>query len=176
MGVARCPDDGTPTRMDRAAFVARFGGVFEHSPWIAAAAFDAGLPDDAATLPGLHRALCAALRAAGKERQRALIHAHPDLAGRLAAAGRLTAASAEEQGSAGLDRLTDEERERFMQLNAAYRRRFGFPFVMAVKGRRKEEILAAFARRLGNDPEVEFRTALAEIERIALLRLEEMGA
>lgn len=176
MGVAGCPGDGTPTRMDRAAFVARFGGVFEHSPWIAAAAFDAGLPDDADDVPGLHRALCAALRSAGEERQRALILAHPDLAGRLAAAGRLTAASAEEQGSAGLDRLTDEERDRFMQLNAAYRERFGFPFVMAVKGRCREEILAAFARRLQNDPETEFQTALAEIERIALLRLQGMGS
>lgn len=163
-----------PTTLDRDAFVARFGGVFEESPWIAAAAWDAGLPPDAATADGLHRALCAVLAAAPRPRQRALIEAHPDLAGRLARAGRLTAESTGEQASAGLDRLTEAERRRFSDLNAAYKARFGLPFVMAVKGRAKDEILAAFEARLDNDPETERRTALAEIERIARLRLADL--
>jgi urate oxidase len=163
-----------PTTLDRAAFVATYGHVFEHSPWIAEAAWDAGLPPDADTAAGLHRALCAALRPAPPERKLALVKAHPDLAGKLAQAGRLTAESNDEQASAGLDRLTDEERARFTELNAAYTRRFGFPFVMAIKGRGKGEILAAFTRRLANEREAELATALAEIERIALLRLQDI--
>jgi urate oxidase len=163
-----------PRALDRAAFVARFGHVFEHSPWIAEAAFDAGLPPDADTAEGLWRALCAALRPAPAERKRALILAHPDLAGRLAQAKRLTADSTKEQASAGLDSLTDAERERFTALNEAYRQRFGFPFIMAVKGRGKTEILAAFERRLANSAEAEFAEALAQVERIALLRLRDL--
>ncbi len=160
-----------PTAMDRSTFVATFGPVFEHSPWIAETAFDRGLPADADRAEGLHRALCAALRAASATEQRALIEAHPDLAGRLARAGRLTADSTKEQASAGLDQLTDQERARFVALNDAYRARFGLPFVMAIKGRSKPEILRAFERRLGNDEALEHTTALAEIEQIALLRL-----
>ncbi len=160
-----------PTQMDRAAFVAAFGDVFEHSAWIAEGAFDAGLPPDADSASGLHRAMVAQLRPAPREAKLALIRAHPDLAGRLAAAGRLTADSAREQASAGLDMLTDAERERFTALNGAYTTRFGFPFILAVKGRSKAEILEAFERRVAHDAETEFETALAEIERIALLRL-----
>lgn len=163
-----------PTAMDRQGFVAAFGHVFEHSPWIAEAAFDAGLPTDADTAEGLHRALVAVLRPAPAEPKLALIEAHPDLAGRLARAGRLTADSTKEQASAGLDQLTDAERERFTALNEAYKARFGFPFIMAVKGRSKAEILAAFERRLSHDREAELATALAEIERIALLRLKDL--
>jgi OHCU decarboxylase len=160
--------------MERDAFVAMFGQVFEHSPWIAEAAFERGLPADADQAEGLHRAFCAVLREAPAEAQRALIEAHPDLAGRLARAGRLTADSSREQAGAGLDRLTDHERARFTALNDAYQARFGFPFVMAVKGRSKAEILAAFERRLAHDQATEQATALAEIERIALLRLRDM--
>lgn len=163
-----------PSKMDRARFVAAFGGVYEHSPWIAEAAFERGLPADADSAAGLHRALTAVLREASEERKRALINAHPDLAGRLAMAGRLTADSSKEQASAGLDQLTDDERARFTALNDAYKARFGFPFVMAVKGRSKEEIMAAFERRLQHDEASEMRTALEQIERIALLRLEDM--
>jgi urate oxidase len=163
-----------PRTLDRDAFVERFGSIFEHSPWIAEAAFDAGLPGDANAAEGLWRALCAALHVAPRERKQALILAHPDLAGRLARAGRLTADSAKEQASAGLDALTDEERARFTTLNEAYKQRFGFPFIMAVKGRSKAEILAAFERRLGNDADAEFAEALAQIERIALLRLKDV--
>jgi OHCU decarboxylase len=160
--------------VDRDTFVARFGGVFEHSPWIAAATFDAGMPAGPLTAETLHACMAAALRAGSTAQKRALIAAHPDLAGRLARAGRLTRESAKEQASAGLDLLSDGERTRFTELNEAYKAKFGLPFVMAVKGRSKSEILAAFERRLKNDAETELATALVEIEKIALLRLKEM--
>ncbi len=163
-----------PSSLSRRAFVARFGNVFEHSPWIAEATFDRGLGAELDSAEGLHRAMCEVLRSAPRERRLALIRAHPDLAGRLARRGELTEASRREQASAGLDGCTDEERARFNRLNEAYRSKFGFPFVMAVKGRNRQEILEALERRLGNEPEVEFETALAEIEKIALLRLREL--
>ena len=167
--------EGTPpSRMDREAFIARFGGVFEHSPWIAAAAWDAGLTAEHDSAAGLLAAMRRVLAAAGRERQLALIRAHPDLAGRLAVEKRLTAASSAEQQGAGLDRCTPEEFARFSDLNARYKARFGFPFIMAVKGRRRGDILAAFERRLANDPESEFATALAEIETIAAFRLRDL--
>ena len=163
------PDDAA-----RAAFVARYGDVFEHSPWIAEAAYDAGLPEDADTAEGLHRALCPVLRAAPISARRALIDAHPDLAGSLARAGTLTADSTAEQASAGLDRLTDDEYQRFTTLNAAYKEKFGIPFVMAVKGRGKDEILAAFEARIANAPDAEIATSIDQIAWIALLRLKEI--
>ncbi len=168
------PDDPLPGRMSRAGFVARFGGVFEHSPWIAEAAFDAGLGADKDRAETLHAAMTAVLRRAARPRQLALIRTHPDLAGRLAIGRGLTAASSAEQAGAGLDHCTAEEYARFAALNDAYKAKFGFPFIMAVKGRRRDEIRAAFERRLENDPETEFDTALAEIERIALFRLRDL--
>lgn len=163
-----------PSRMGRDAFVARFGHVFEHSPWVAEEAWDRGLGPDADTAEGLHARLCAVLRGADEARQLALVRAHPDLAGRLALAGQLTDDSSREQASAGLGRLTPGELARFTELNDAYTARFGFPFIIAVRGLGKDEILAAFERRLGNDPETERRTALEQIERIALLRLRDL--
>lgn len=161
-----------PSEMDRASFVARFGGVFEHSPWVAEGAWDAGnLSDDA---EGLHAAMVAVLRAADHERKLALLNAHPDLAGRLALRGELTADSTTEQASAGLDRCTPEEFARFTELNDAYKARFGFPFILAVKGRSRADILEAFETRLSNGPEEEFATALAQVERITWLRLKDM--
>ena len=103
-----------------------------------------------------------------------MLNAHPDLAGKLAQAKRLTAESTREQASAGLDALTDAERELFSKLNAAYVANFGFPFIIAVKGRTKDEILAAFETRIGNDRATEFDTACKQVERIALLRLKDM--
>ena len=159
--------------MDRATFVRTFGHVFEHSPWIAEEAFDRGLPEDAERAEGLHRAMCAVLRDASDEQKRDLILAHPDLAGRLARANGLTDESSREQAGAGLDRLSEDEYARFTALNEAYKARFGFPFIIAVKGLRKDEILAAFERRLENDQPTEFGAALEQIERIALLRLKD---
>ena len=108
---------------------------------------------------------------AGRERQLALIQAHPDLAGKAAARGELTASSTDEQASAGLDRCSPEELTRVQTLNQAYKDKFGFPFIMAVKGQSRASILAAFAQRLDNSPEVEFAEALAQIAKIARLRL-----
>jgi OHCU decarboxylase len=116
------------------------------------------------------------MRAGTAEQQRSLILAHPDLAGKLAAARMLTPESAAEQASAGLDQLTPDEKARFTTLNDAYKARFGFPFIIAVKGRGKPEILAAFEARLANDADTEFATALEQVERIALLRLEALLA
>ncbi|HEY8565638.1 MAG TPA: allantoinase PuuE [Beijerinckiaceae bacterium] len=161
-----------PSTMNRAMLVELYGDVFEHSPWIMSGAAEAGLTPAQDTAEGLHGALVQVLRAAPRERKFALITAHPDLAGRLKLAD-LTADSQAEQSSAGLDRLAPDERDQFLALNDAYKARFGFPFIMAVKGRTKDEILDAFEERLEHDPEQEFETALAEIEVIALLRLKE---
>jgi urate oxidase len=161
-----------PSRMTREAFVARFGGVFEHSPWIAEAAFDRGLGPEVDSAAGLHDALCNVFRAAGPERQMQVVLAHPDLAGRLALAQGLTASSSEEQRSAGLDQCSPAELRRFTELNEAYKAKFGFPFIMAVKGRSRGEILAAFEQRLNGEPERELEIASDQIERIARLRLE----
>ena len=165
------PGGWKPTQLTRTLFVERFGGIYEHSRWVAEAAYDKGLADDA---EGLAAKMAAAVAAGSEAQKRALIDAHPDLAGRLARAKRLTADSAKEQAGAGLDQLTDEERARFTRLNDAYRAKFGFPFIMAVKGRGKDEILAAFAQRLENDAQTETATALAEIDRIARLRLKDI--
>ena len=163
-----------PQSMQREAFIGRFGGVFEHSPWIAERAFDQSLPADCDHAAGLHRALCNVFQAASLGERLAVLCAHPDLAGRLALAGDLTGESTREQAAAGLDSLTPEELARFTELNDAYQQKFGFPFIMAVKGRSKGEILAAFETRIENDCETEFETACGEVERIALLRLEDL--
>ena len=167
----RALSDVRPSRMGRALFVEAFGDVFEHSPWIAEAAHAAGLSADQDEADGLHAAMLEPLRASDDDKKLALINAHPDLAGRLALAGDLTEDSTKEQASAGLDRLTEDELAKFTGLNDAYKDRFGFPFIMAVKGRGKDEILSAFETRLAHDHDVEFTTAMAEIEKIALLRL-----
>jgi OHCU decarboxylase len=163
-----------PSRMERNEFVAAFGGIFEHSDWVARRAFELELGPAHDSAGGLHNVLCRAFRAAPESDRLAVLKAHPDLAGRLAAARRLTAASAGEQASAGLDALTDSDRERFATLNASYVAKFGFPFIIAVRGRSSQEILAAFERRIGNDRAVEFDAACTEVERIALLRLRDM--
>lgn len=163
-----------PSEMEREAFVARFGKLYEHSPWVAEAAWDAGLDRNHDTIEGLADRLAEVMLAAPEDRQMALIRAHPDLAGKLAV-DELTAESRAEQDSAGLDRCTPEEFQRFRTLNEAYRARFGFPFVLAVRGLDRGEILAAFELRAENDPAIEFLTALEEINKIARLRLEALA-
>jgi 2-oxo-4-hydroxy-4-carboxy-5-ureidoimidazoline decarboxylase len=163
-----------PRSLDRTQFVTLHGRVYEHSPWIAEAAWSAGLKPQHDTVEGLHEALAAIVDAAPRARQLALLNAHPDLAGRLAVRGELTAESTSEQASAGLDKCSPEEFRRFTELNDAYRRKFPFPFIMAVKARSRAEILDAFERRIHHDEDVEFRTALTEVHRIALLRLREL--
>ncbi|KZE28339.1 allantoinase PuuE [Chelatococcus daeguensis] len=161
-----------PSRLSAPRFIALYGDVFEHSPWIAEETHRRGLTAAQDSAEGLHAAMCTVLAHASREKKLALIKAHPDLAGRLKAA-ELAPDSRREQAGAGLDRLTAEEKTTFLALNDTYKARFGFPFIMAVKGRTKEEILEAFQARLANTPEAEFSTAMAEIERIALLRLRE---
>ena len=164
----------SPSQMDRATFVETFGGVFEHSPWVAerAHALELGPAHDRPA--GLHNALARAFRSATHAERLGVLQAHPDLAGKLAQAKRLTASSSAEQASAGLDALTDAEREDFTTLNTAYVEKHGFPFIIAVRDNTKASILAAFQQRVANDTETEFATACAQVERIARLRLEDM--
>ena len=154
--------------LDREGFVAALGDLYEHSPWVAARAWAARPFRDEAALA---RALAAVVEAADEAEQLALLRAHPDLAGKAAVAGELTADSRAEQKGAGLDRLTAAEHARFTALNTAYRARFGFPFILAVKGADKAAILAAFAARLGNPHATERALALAEVNKIAGFRL-----
>lgn len=158
-----------PSRLDRAGFVARFGGVYEHSPWVAEAVWDAGsVPDEADALAD---AMAAVVEAASEDAQLALLRAHPDLAGRLGVGDLLTPESSAEQAGAGLDRCTPEEFAEFQRLNEAYKARFGFPFILAVRGHDRAGILEIFRRRVRNDPAAEFREALDQVHRIARLRL-----
>ncbi len=163
-----------PSLMALDAFVAKFGGVFEHSPWIAERAHGREMGPAHDTAVGLWSALARVFRAASAEERLRVLNAHPDLAGKLAAAKRLTAASTAEQAGAGLDALTDAERAAFTDLNARYLAKFGFPFIIAVKGLDKAAILAAFQRRIGNDRAAEFDEACRQVERIARLRLDAM--
>jgi 2-oxo-4-hydroxy-4-carboxy-5-ureidoimidazoline decarboxylase len=154
--------------MDEDAFVAALGALFEHSPWVARGAYDRR---PFASVAELHGALVGAMRGAPRDRQLALIRAHPELAGREAAAGELTAASTSEQARAGLDRLSAEEARALRSINAAYRERFGFPLVVCVREHTKDSILAWGRARLDHDTDDEVETALGEIAKIAGLRL-----
>ena len=173
--VARHPPAGgyRPSAMPRGLFVEVFGGVFEHSPRIAEIAHRSRLSVRHDTAAGLHEAMVAAMRGLSDSAKHALVRRHPDLAPRLAAGAALTPDSVTEQAAAGLDRLSEAELARFDALNAAYKARFGFPYILAVRGRTKAEVLADFETRLDNDATTEFETALREIEAIALLRLKD---
>ena len=160
-----------PSEMDRARFVSEFGGIFEHSPWIAEGAHDGELGPTHDTAQGVHQALARIFRSASDAQRLGVLTAHPDLVGKLAAAGRLTAESTAEQAGAGLDMLTDEQRAGFTSLNDTYTAKFGFPFIIAVKDNTKASIVQAFERRIGNDREAEFAEACRQVERIAELRL-----
>lgn len=160
-----------PSQMTRARFVECFGAIYEHSPWVAERAFALELGPAHDSAAGLANALARAFRAAPHEARLGLLRAHPDLAGRLAAARALSPGSAAEQASASLDALTAEERAEFARLNAAYVEKHGFPFIIAVRDHSRASILAAFGRRLGNDTATEFAAACAQVERIAALRL-----
>ncbi|MDH3450997.1 MAG: 2-oxo-4-hydroxy-4-carboxy-5-ureidoimidazoline decarboxylase [Gammaproteobacteria bacterium] len=159
-------DFDTPDRED---FVTSFGGIFEHSPWIAARTFERRpfLSADA-----LFDAMVDTLNQASHAERLALLRAHPELAGKVARAGELTENSTREQSGAGLDRLNDEEYERFARLNAAYQQKFDFPFIIAVKHHDKVSILQNFEQRLGNTVDEEFDTALGEVCKIARLRFD----
>ena len=155
----------------REDFVRLIGPVFEHSPWIAEAAWKTRPFKD---LDALHKALCETVAQSSEDKQLALIRAHPDLVGRAALAGTLTASSTSEQASAGLNELSAEEVAAFQKYNATYREKFGFPFVICARLNKKEAILNAFPVRLQHPREQEIKTALEEIGKIAYLRLRDI--
>ncbi len=161
-----------PSRMDRAEFVQAFGGIYEHSPWVAERAWHLELGPAHDSAAGLANALARVFRSASKQERLVVLQSHPDLAGKLASAKRLTADSTAEQASAGLDALTDSERAEFQRLNTDYVAKHGFPFIIAVRDHGKAGILSAFKTRIDNDTAVEFDMACAQVERIAQLRLE----
>jgi OHCU decarboxylase len=162
-----------------AEFLRRYGGIYEHSPWVAEQTYEEAAnitdPDRLAEIFAKH------VNAAGEDKKLALIRAHPDLAGKAAVGARqagdhpltdLTEASKQEQQSAALDQCTPEEYKQFHKLNRRYKDKFGFPFIMAVRNSNREEILRAFAARLDNDSETELATAITEVHKIARLRLQ----
>lgn len=161
------PEPG-PASLSREAFIARYGGIYEHSPWVAETVFE----ERASSAPAaLAEPMAQVVEMAGPNRQLALLRAHPELAGKLAVRGGLTADSRSEQASARLDQCSPEEFARFTELNSQYRAKFGFPFIIAVRGLQRAGILAAFEQRIGNSAQTEFRTALDQVHKIARLRL-----
>ncbi len=158
-------------QINQSEFTRVVGPVFEHSPWIAEMTWP---QRPFVSVEQLHDALCQTVRAAGQEKQLALIRAHPDLVGRAALAGTLTRESTGEQASAGLNALSPAEIALFQKQNAAYREKFGFPFVICARLNKKDAILAGFEQRLNNSPTQEIQAALEEIFKIAELRLRDL--
>ena len=161
-----------PSHMTQEDFMDVFGGVYEHTPWIAEAVYAAGLTGSQDTVAGLHDYLRTNVDDADDEKKLALLRAHPDLAGKLAISGELTADSTSEQASAQLDKCTPGEFAEFQSLNDRYKEAFGFPYILAVRGRNRQEILENFRSRVDNTPDTEFAEALKQVHRIALLRIE----
>jgi 2-oxo-4-hydroxy-4-carboxy-5-ureidoimidazoline decarboxylase len=159
--------------MDRAALTRLLGGIFEHSPWVAERAAD---KRPFVSVEQLHAAMVAEIEAAGLEAQLRLIRAHPELAGKAAVRGELTEESTREQSGAGLNSCSPEEFEKLQRLNAAYNERFGFPFIVAVRGHTRESIIALFEQRLANSREAEIRECLRQIYLIGRFRLEDLLA
>lgn len=164
-----------PSEMTEDTFVEYFGGVYEHSPWIPRYAWHQGLTDQHDTPIGLSEIMMAVVADAEHDKILALINAHPDLAGKAAVNGELTDESTSEQSGAGINQCTSDEFEKFQFYNNAYKEKFGFPFIMAVKGSNRHQILEAFEVRIENDEDAEFKQAVAEINKIALFRLETLA-
>jgi len=164
----------TPSSLSREAFVAAFADIYEHSPWVAEQAYDLGQGADLDQIETLHARMSNILLSADHARQLAVINAHPDLAGKAAVQGQLTEASTHEQAGAGIHQCSAEEFQRFTELNSVYKARFAFPFIMAVKGSDRHQILAAFETRIHNPVDTEFTCALAEINKIAMFRLQHL--
>jgi OHCU decarboxylase len=162
-----------PSDMDREEFMEIFGPVFEHSPWIAEDVWNDGVEMRHDTAPGMHEAMCNEIRKASKEAKLELLQAHPDLKA-LQADHELTSHSHGEQMRSGLDQCSAEEKAEFDRLNLAYREKFGFPFILAIKGFQRKQILEIFRKRLEHDPEEEFQAALAQVMKIALFRLQDI--
>jgi len=164
-----------PSSLTLETFMHLYGGIYEHSPWIAAGAYAQLSGTNLDTVAGLHAAMTAVLLPAAEPEKMKLICAHPDLAGKLAVLEDLTAESKAEQKGAGLDRCNTQEFEAFQALNAAYKANFGFPFIVAVKGLDRHDILSTFQARINNTRDVEFNTALEQINRIAYFRLVDLA-
>lgn len=162
----------TPSSLSREAFVEAFADIYEHSPRVAEKAYDLGDLHSLDDIETLHARMSDILLSADHATQLALINAHPDLAGKAAVQGQLTQASTDEQAGAGIHQCTPDEFARFTELNEAYKAKFAFPFIMAVKGSNRHQILAAFETRIHNSADAEFACALAEINKIALFRLQ----
>jgi 2-oxo-4-hydroxy-4-carboxy-5-ureidoimidazoline decarboxylase len=165
------PDWNAINSMDRAAFVEKFGGIFEKSPWVAEKAWDSR---PFANIDDLHAKMVAVAKYGGIDQQLFLLRAHPDLAGKEAQAGAMTASSVAEQASAGLNALSKEEMTRISDYNAEYKKKFGFPFMIAVRNHTKEGIFFLFKQRLGNDTVTELSTALQQVYNITRLRLDKL--
>ena len=166
----------TPHELSRTAFIAKFGGIYEHSPWVAETLYDQGLSRDDGDPAKLAERMAAIVDAAGDERQMTLLCSHPNLAGKLAISGSLTAESTAEQANAQLDQCSAKEFAEFQYLNQRYYETFGHPFIIAVRGLNRAKILAAFRKRVNHSAQVEFQTALAEVHKIAKLRLDQLDA
>jgi OHCU decarboxylase len=160
-----------PSTLAAKSFVNLYGGVYEHSPWIAERLVEDGISPALDRPEKLASAMQVIVERATRDEKRALLCAHPDLAGKLALAD-LTASSRHEQQGAGLNQCSEDELLRFTELNDVYKGKFGFPFIFAVKGFHRTDILAAFERRVKNDIDTEFNEALQQVHRIALLRLQ----
>ncbi|WP_245923106.1 2-oxo-4-hydroxy-4-carboxy-5-ureidoimidazoline decarboxylase [Leucothrix arctica] len=170
-----CLFNEKPSLMTEARFIEIFGGVYEHSVWIAEAVFANGLTAEQDDVGSLSQCFKTVLASASKEQKLALINAHPDLAGKAAAEGTLTKESTSEQSGAGIDQCSDEEFARFQALNTAYKDKFKFPFIKAVKGSNRHIILAAFEERIHNEWDAEYQQAISEINKIALFRLDDIA-
>ena len=163
-----------PTELDREHFMRIFGGVYEHSPWIAEQVYLNGNLDNYKKAEDLHNAMEKIVATAKKEKKIALLRAHPDLAGKLAINNDLTAASQSEQSNADLSNCSPEEFDLFKTLNTRYNKKFGFPFILAVRGYHRVKILEIFKNRINNDVKSEFDEAMKQVHRIALLRLKDI--
>tara|TARA_R110002072_G_scaffold129230_9_gene267627 strand:- start:460 stop:975 length:516 start_codon:yes stop_codon:yes gene_type:complete len=163
-----------PSSLSHEEFIDAYGGIYEHSPWVAEKVWQLHMLFTVDRPASLHFAMKQIVDGAGEEKQLALLCAHPDLAGKLALAGELTAESTAEQMSAGLDLCTEAEFEELQALNKLYREKFGFPFIIAVRGLTRTDIIESFRARVHHDQETEFATALAEVHKIALLRLKNL--
>jgi 2-oxo-4-hydroxy-4-carboxy-5-ureidoimidazoline decarboxylase len=169
--IAAEPDMAAVNAMDRAAFVEKFGGIFEKSPWVAEKAWD---KKPFASIDEMHAAMVTVAKYAPLPKQLALLQSHPDLAGKEAQAGAMTSSSVSEQASAGLNALSKAEMTQISDLNAAYKAKFGFPFIIAVRMHTKEGIFFDFSRRLQNDTQTEYANDLQNVYAITRLRLDKM--
>ena len=165
----------SPRAMTQEQFLTQFGGIYEHSGWVALAVLAAGLGPADDQIRHLGNRMVAIVNAANDKKKLALLCAHPELAGKLAINGRLTADSTAEQAGAGLDKCSPEEFTAFNALNAAYGEKFGHPFIIAVRGLTRSDILATFRHRIDNDKRTEFAAALKEVHKIACIRLERLS-